>query len=802
VIHAGAVTVTADASLSEGDRREWQRHPVDVARLTLRLALLAVVLALTAVYPTALTNISTDLIELFTRTPTALRYVLVGIAQLTILVVPVVVVGWLFTRRTRAATLLVVGAGVAGGLVMLLLTDWLNRAAPPTPVTALPSDTIIASDFPSIAYLAALVAGTTAASPMMTAPWRKVAWLAVAVAAIVRAITATQAPVSILVTVVLGSAVGSAALVAFGSPQRRPGSLTLRAGLAAAGFEVEELRDEQAGRHLRTYHGVADGSPIEVIYLDQDDRDLELFSRVLRSIRVRDVDEQRMSVKPRVRAAQLALNTTMAERAGVRVPAVQCVAPTDGDSAIVALSSPAGRTLADLDGDEFGDAAIDDAWRQVGRLHEARMAHRSLSRNHLVVDGDTVTIVGLDTAVLAASDDSRAVDRAELLVTTALVVGADRALDGAVRNADVHDLAATLPFVQLPALPAHARREAKKPRHFVDELRTGLQVRLGVDEVELAELERISVAKAVSWVGFAVLALFLLTLATNWSEIVDTMSGLDWVWVIPIVAVTLVGTVGGAMSLSGSVVRPIALGEATIVMFGQSFLNRFTPMNAGGMAMRIRYLQKGGTDGTVATAAIGLTSAASGVIQIVFFVFFVGVASADPTGGMDLSSGGPDLSVITVFAVAVAIAAIVIAVTPKLRRWVVAFVTSTFAKIKRDFGELAHRPSKLSLLFGGQAVAKLSTIFAFVWSCRAFDVDLAFVELGALYMVANTIASAVPTPGGVGAIEAALVFMLTSAAIDDPTAWAIVVLFRLINFWFPTIPGYVGLKVSERRGLV
>jgi uncharacterized membrane protein YbhN (UPF0104 family) len=29
-----------------------------------------------------------------------------------------------------------------------------------------------------------------------------------------------------------------------------------------------------------------------------------------------------------------------------------------------------------------------------------------------------------------------------------------------------------------------------------------------------------------------------------------------------------------------------------------------------------------------------------------------------------------------------------------------------------------------------------------------------------------------------------------------------VVLFRLINYWFPTIPGYVGLKVSERRQLV
>jgi uncharacterized membrane protein YbhN (UPF0104 family) len=256
--------------------------------------------------------------------------------------------------------------------------------------------------------------------------------------------------------------------------------------------------------------------------------------------------------------------------------------------------------------------------------------------------------------------------------------------------------------------------------------------------------------------------------------------------------------------LSGSVIRPIALGEATIVMFGQSFLNRFTPMNAGGMAMRIRYLQKGGTDGTVATAAIGLTSAASGVMQVLFFVFFLLATSSDPTGGLDVTDdgGGPDGSVIAVFVVAAALAAIVIVATPKLRRWLVAFLKATFAKIRHDFGELARRPTKLSLLFGGQAIAKLSTIVAFVLSCRAFDVDLAFVELGALYMVANTVASAVPSPGGVGAIEAALVFMLTSAAVDDATAWAVVLLFRLINYWFPTIPGYVGLKISERRQLV
>jgi uncharacterized protein (TIRG00374 family) len=60
----------------------------------------------------------------------------------------------------------------------------------------------------------------------------------------------------------------------------------------------------------------------------------------------------------------------------------------------------------------------------------------------------------------------------------------------------------------------------------------------------------------------------------------------------------------------------------------------------------------------------------------------------------------------------------------------------------------------------------------------------------------------VPTQGGVGAIEAALILVLTNAGVPQATAWAAVLLFRLINYWLPTIPGYVCLKVSERREYV
>ena len=48
-----------------------------------------------------------------------------------------------------------------------------------------------------------------------------------------------------------------------------------------------------------------------------------------------------------------------------------------------------------------------------------------------------------------------------------------------------------------------------------------------------------------------------------------------------------------------------------------------------------------------------------------------------------------------------------------------------------------------------------------------------------MYMLGNTVGSAVPTPGGVGGIEAALIAVLTGAGVDDATAAAAVLVFRL-----------------------
>ena len=107
---------------------------------------------------------------------------MIGLAQLTIVAIPLAVIAWLFLRRSWLETAMVVGAGAVGGIVMALLTDWLVRAAPPVP-SGLDSASFLPTDFPSSAYLAALVAGTATAAPLMPDAWRRTCWLAVTAAA-------------------------------------------------------------------------------------------------------------------------------------------------------------------------------------------------------------------------------------------------------------------------------------------------------------------------------------------------------------------------------------------------------------------------------------------------------------------------------------------------------------------------------------------------------------------------------------------------------------------------------------------
>ena len=59
------------------------------------------------------------------------------------------------------------------------------------------------------------------------------------------------------------------------------------------------------------------------------------------------------------------------------------------------------------------------------------------------------------------------------------------------------------------------------------------------------------------------------------------------------------------------------------------------------------------------------------------------------------------------------------------------------------------------------------------------------------YPVANVVGTFSPTPGGLGAVEGVLIGLLVGFGLEPGAAVAVVLVYRLINFWLPIPVGLV-----------
>src|SRR4029077_8210962 len=109
---------------------------------------------------------------------------------------------------------------------------------------------------------------------------------------------------------------------------------------------------------------------------------------------------------------------------------------------------------------------------------------------------------------------------------------------------------------------------------------------------------------------------------------------------------------------------------------------------------------------------------------------------------------------------------------------------------------------RLAALFGGSVAVTVAYIGALAASVAAFHGNVSFAEVGAVYLGASLITAAAPTPGGLGAMEAALVAGFIGVGVDSGVSVAAVLSYRLVTYWLPIFPGWLSFHVLDRRGLI
>jgi uncharacterized protein (TIRG00374 family) len=111
-------------------------------------------------------------------------------------------------------------------------------------------------------------------------------------------------------------------------------------------------------------------------------------------------------------------------------------------------------------------------------------------------------------------------------------------------------------------------------------------------------------------------------------------------------------------------------------------------------------------------------------------------------------------------------------------------------------------PGRTAALFGGSAGITAAHVLAIWCALRSVGATTSILDTAVVYLGAAAIGSISPTPGGLGAFEAALVTGLIKVATPASTAAAAVVIYRLISFWLPVLPGVFAFGRLRRRGAI
>ncbi|HEY8216449.1 MAG TPA: lysylphosphatidylglycerol synthase transmembrane domain-containing protein [Acidimicrobiia bacterium] len=706
----------------------------------------------------------------------------------TLWAVGLVVVAALVARRWRLACDMVIAGALAwfigrllGGLVAVNADlekslDIVTRFGDATP------------SFP-VVRLAVVVAVVTTAGPYLGRPMRRLGQLLVVLLAAAALYLGTGDPNALLAAVALGWGLGAAVHLAFGSPGGRPTRAQVTAALAELGISASrvDLAPTQPLDGTLMLARDRDG-PLRIRVLGRDEADAQLVSKLWRGLlykdsgttvhltRLQDVEHQ-------------AYTLLLAERAGARVPDV-VVAGTAGPNAALLVERPVGgKALSDVPAKEVTVRVLNDAWRQLVRIHAGRVAHGRLNTHHVFLTPDGVAVADFEHASGAASPDRRAADVAELLTSTAEIVGNDRAVAAALRGVGKQELTAALPFLQTAALSHemrprthHARKEMKEQ---ISALRDTAARAVGTEPPPLQQLYRVNTTSLLMAVGTLIAVFALLSQVGDPEEFYETIKNADWAWLAAALVISFLTNFATAVSLMGTVPITLPLIRTAELQLSMSFSNLAVPA-VGGMAAQIRFLQKQGVDLASAVASGGLLANVGNIFAcaLLFIVaFFLSPTTID-TGEIPVSE---IVKIAILAAVLIGIVTVLIFKVPKLRTLVLPPVKSAVTTMR----DALRSPRRVFELLVGNIVNALMYATVMLFCIYAFGGSINFWTLLAINIFVSTLASLVPIPGGGTAVSAVgMSGALTAVGIPTEVAVAAVLANQLVANFIPAVPGW------------
>jgi len=270
-----------------------------------------------------------------------------------------------------------------------------------------------------------------------------------------------------------------------------------------------------------------------------------------------------------------------------------------------------------------------------------------------------------------------------------------------------------------------------------------------------------------------------------------------WPWLLAAAGATCLTWVAAACTRQGAVLERLPRRRLLATQFAAGAANHLLPTGLGASAVNLRFMTVCGLPPARSSAALALYLLAESVGRVgllaALLVAFPGAlrfGSLLPEGAF-----GPLL-----LAVGGLLAVVVVALTAvrRLRRMVVGFLRTALGEAR----SVHALPSRALALWGGALAFPALQAAALVLVGLAFGLAVPPAHMAVAYLAATVAVALVPTPGGIGSVEAALVVALVAVGGAAAVATAVVLVFRIITVWLPLLPGALTLGALVRLKVI
>ncbi|MEV0642524.1 lysylphosphatidylglycerol synthase transmembrane domain-containing protein [Streptomyces sp. NPDC050619] len=270
-----------------------------------------------------------------------------------------------------------------------------------------------------------------------------------------------------------------------------------------------------------------------------------------------------------------------------------------------------------------------------------------------------------------------------------------------------------------------------------------------------------------------------------------------WPWLVAAVGATCLTWVAAAVTRQGAVVEPLPKRRLLATQFAAGAANHLLPTGLGAGAVNLRFLTVCGLPLARSSAALALYLLAESIGRL---CLLAALLIAFP-GALRLGTLVPEGAVAPLLLGAGAVLVVAAGVLASVRR--LRGAACSFLRTALGEARSVHtRPARAFALWGGSFAFPALQAAGLAAVGQALGLPVPPAHMAVAYLAATVAVALVPTPGGLGSVEAALVVALVAAGGPVAVATAVVLAYRIITVWVPLVPGALTLGALVRLKVI